>query len=286
MDSIKKKMEKLSTETQMAERRISQYEEIKLKNELEAEKFEEQLRNVQKKIQTMEGQYDACSEDLFNQTIRLEELEKKLSNAEGEVSGLRSRHILLQENVERQEERLAKATLELAGACRNADTCVKKRQELENGNSCNEEGIDSVEKQLKDAVFMHTESERKYEDISRKMATIEADAQRGNERADGAESKIAALEEELRVVGNNLQTLEVGEEKSRLREEKLQNQIMELQVKLKAAEYRDEQATMNIQRMNVRIDQVEEDLLAEKMKIKRVSDEVNQTFDDMLNMCD
>ncbi len=26
----------------------------------------------------MEGQYDACSEDLFNQTIRLEELEKKL----------------------------------------------------------------------------------------------------------------------------------------------------------------------------------------------------------------
>ncbi len=38
---------------------------------------------------------------------------------------------------------------------------------------------------------MHTESERKYEDISRKMATIEADAQRGNERADGAESKIA-----------------------------------------------------------------------------------------------
>ena len=35
-------------------------------------------RNVQKKIQSMEGQYDACTEDLFNQTIKLEELEKKL----------------------------------------------------------------------------------------------------------------------------------------------------------------------------------------------------------------
>ena len=32
------------------------------------------------------------------------------------------------------------------------------------------------------------------------------------------------------MVGNNLQQLEVGEEKSRMREEKLQNQIMELQV--------------------------------------------------------
>ena len=47
-----------------------------------------------------------------------------------------------------------------------------------------------MEKQLKDAVFLHTESERKFEDISRKMATLEADGQRGNERADGAEKKI------------------------------------------------------------------------------------------------
>ena len=283
MDSIKKKMEKLANETAAAEARIAAFEDLKAKNEAEAEKFEEQLRNIQKKIQSMEGQYDACTEDLFNQTIKLEELEKKLGNAEGEVSGLRSRLILLQEHTERQEERLAKATLDLAGACRRADNCVKKRQELENANSSNEEGIDNLEKQLKDAVFMHTESERKYEDISRKMATLEADAQRGNERADGAEKKIKDLEEELKVVGNNLQQLEVGEEQSRMREERLQNQIMELKIKLKAAEYRDEQATMNIQRLNVRIDQVEEDLLAEKMKIKKVSDEVNQTFDDMLS---
>ena len=41
--------------------------------------------------------------------------------------------------------------------------------------------------------------ERKYEDISRKMATLDADAARGNERADGAEKKILDLEEELKV---------------------------------------------------------------------------------------
>jgi len=282
MDSIKKKMEKLANETAVAEQRIASFEELKAQNELEAEKFEEQLRLIQKRIQFMEGNYDICTEDLFNQSLKLEELEKKLSNAEGEVCGLRSRLILLQEHTERQEERLAKSTLDLAGACRRADNCVKKRQELENANSSNEEGIDGLEKQLKDAVFMHTESERKYEDISRKMATIEADGTRGNERADGAEKKISDLEDELKVVGNNLQHLEVGEEKSRMREEQLQNQIMDLQMKLKVAEYRDEQATMNIQRLNVRIDQVEEDLLAEKMKIKKVSDEVNQTFEDML----
>merc|ERR1719340_554183 len=47
-------------------------------------------------MQAMESAFDVCTEDLFNQTVKLEE------------------------NNEKQEERLAKATLELAGACQRA----------------------------------------------------------------------------------------------------------------------------------------------------------------------
>jgi len=284
MDAIKKKMEKLANETADAEARIAKFEEIKAANELEADKFEEQLRVVQKKMQAMESSYDVCIEDLFNQTVKLEGMEKKAGNAESEVSSLRSRLILLQENNEKQEDRLAKATLELAYSCKNADQAVRKRIELENGVSSNEESIDNLDKQLGDAKFTLSESENKYEDIARKLSTLEADAQRGNERAEGAEKKIADIEEELRVVGQNLQQLEVAEEKTFQREERLQSDIMELRIKLKAGDYRGEQAEMNIQRLNVRIDQIEEDLLGEKMKIKKISDQVNQTFDDMLNM--
>jgi len=284
MDSIKKKMEKLASETAEAEARIAHFEEIKAHNEAEAEKYEEQLRVVQKKMQAMESQFDVCTEDLFNQTIKLEEMEKKAGNAEGEVSSLRSRLILLQENNEKQEDRLCKATLELAGACKRADGAVKKRIELENEVSSNEEAIDGLDKQLEESKFTLAASESKYDDISRKLATMEADAARALERADAAERKIADIEEELRVVGQNLQTLEVGEEKTMQREETLQSQILELRHKLKGSDYRGEQAEFNIQRLNVRIDQTEEDLLSEKMKIKKVSDELNQVFDDMLNM--
>merc|ERR1711892_641589 len=284
MDAIKKKMEKLANETADAEARIAKFEEIKAANELEADKFEEQLRVVQKKMQAMESSYDVCIEDLFNQTVKLEGMEKKAGNAESEVSSLRSRLILLQENNDKQEDILAKATLELAYSCKNADQAVRKRIELENGVSSNEESIDNLDKQLGDAKFTLSESENKYEDIARKLSTLEADAIRGNERAEGAEKKIADIEEELRVVGQNLQQLEVAEEKTFQREEKLQADIMELRIELKAGDYRGEQAEMNIQRLNVRIDQIEEDLLGEKLKIKKVSDQVNQTFDDMLNM--
>merc|ERR1712002_967973 len=127
-------------------------------------------------MQAMESQFDVCTEDLFNQTLKLEEMEKKAGNAEGEVSALRSRLILLQENNEKQEDRLAKATLELAGACLRADGAVRKRTELENGVSSNEETIDNLDKQLSEAKLTLSDSESKYEDISRKMATLEADA--------------------------------------------------------------------------------------------------------------
>merc|ERR1712123_391170 len=140
-------------------------------------------------MQAMESAFDVCTEDLFNQTVKLEEMEKKAGNAEGEVSGLRGRLILLQENNEKQEERLAKATLELAGACKRADDSVRKRIELENGVSSNEETIDNLDKQLSESKITLGDSESKYEDISRKLATLEADAQRGNQRAEGAEQK-------------------------------------------------------------------------------------------------
>merc|ERR1712004_191202 len=99
-------MEKLSNETADAESRIAHFEEIKAQNEAEADKFEEQVRNIQKKMQAMESAFDVCTEDLFNQTVKLEEMEKKAGNAEGDVSSLKSRLILLQENNEKQEDRL------------------------------------------------------------------------------------------------------------------------------------------------------------------------------------
>merc|ERR1719147_347068 len=145
-------------------------------------------------MQAMESAFDVCTEDLFNQTVKLEEMEKKAGNAEGEVSALRGRLILLQENNEKQEERLCKSTLELAGACMRADQSVRQRIALENGVSSNEESIDNLDKQLSESKMTLSDSENKFDDISRKLATIESDAARGNNLAEGAEKKIKDIE--------------------------------------------------------------------------------------------
>jgi len=258
-------------------------EELRQNNDL-ADKFEEQLRTIQKKMQTLEGQFDCSTEQLFEVGLKLEQKEKAYSSAEGDVGGLSRRALLIEEEVERSEERLAKAVTELAGQSQRADAAIKKRQQLENLNSANEEQGDKLESQLKEDKFTMAESERRFEDIARKLATMEGELERSLDRCNSGEKKISDLEEELRLVGQNLQQLEVSEEKALQREEGLQTQIKNLALNLKAAVNRDESATMNIQRMNIRIDQIEEDLLNEKLKIKKVSDDLDSTFESMLRL--
>ena len=189
----------------------------------------------------------------------------------------------MEEDVERSEERLAKAVTQLANHSIRADMAVKTRQHLENLNTVNEDRSDKLETQLKEDKYTLAESERKYDDIARKLHGKEEEMKRGDERCTLGEQKIINLEEELRVVGQNLQQLEVSEEKALKREENYQNQLKTIMDSLKNAENREENATMNIQRLNIRIDQVEDDLVNEKMKIKNVSDDLNKIFGNMLS---
>ena len=55
---------------------------------------------------------------------------------------------------------------------------------------------------------------------------------------DVGENKIVDLEEELRMIGENLKALEVAEEKAQQREEEYKKQIKQLSEKFKNAEAR------------------------------------------------
>merc|ERR1712141_679835 len=90
-------------------------------------------------MQTLEGQFDCSTEQLFEVGLKLEQKEKAYSSAEGDVGGLARRALLIEEEVERSEERLAKAVTELAKNSIRADSAIKQRQRLENQNSANEE---------------------------------------------------------------------------------------------------------------------------------------------------
>uniref|UniRef100_A0A8D8C4F3 Tropomyosin isoforms a/b/d/f n=2 Tax=Culex pipiens TaxID=7175 RepID=A0A8D8C4F3_CULPI len=70
-----------------------------------------------------------------------------------------------------------------------------------------------LEAQLSQAKLIAEEADKKYEEVARKLVLMEQDLERSEEKVEMNESKIVELEEELRVVGNNLKSLEVSEEK-------------------------------------------------------------------------
>jgi len=182
-------MFKLAGETETATAKANKFEEEGDGYKREADKIEQQLANLTKKFQSMESQYDCVIEDLFNATIKLEEKEKVAANAEADVGSSSRRILLMEDDADKSENRLAAAISGLLRASIRADEQIKARTQLLQDISTNEEDIDELENQLKDAKIVLLESERKYEDISRKNNNLEAESARANERADNEEKK-------------------------------------------------------------------------------------------------
>merc|ERR1712234_43689 len=110
---------------------------------------------------------------------------------------------------------------------------------------------------------------------------VEADLERAEERAETGESKIVELEEELRVVGNNLKSLEVSEEKASKKEESFSTQLRTLTAKCKEAEARAEFAERSVTKLQKEVDRLEDDLVNEQDKFKAITEELDATFAEM-----
>ncbi|CAH4022910.1 unnamed protein product [Pieris brassicae] len=228
----------------------------------------------------MEKYKDECEE--YHKRLQVEIMRRE--EAESEVAALNRRIQLLEEDLERSEERLATATAKLAEASQAADESERARKVLENRSLADEERMDALENQLKEARFLAEEADKKYDEVARKLAMVEADLERAEERAETGESKIVELEEELRVVGNNLKSLEVSEEKANQREEEYKNQIKTLTTRLKEAEARAEFAERSVQKLQKEVDRLEDDLVSEREKSKLLQEEMEATLHDIQNM--
>merc|ERR1712130_514951 len=94
-------------------------------------------------------------------------------------------------------------------------------------------------------------------------------------------TQIIELEEELKVVANNLRSLEVSEDKANKRESHYKEEIKRLTVKLKQSETRSEFAERSVLKLQKEVDRLEDELLGEQEKFKAITEELDQTFAEM-----
>merc|ERR1719228_2508938 len=74
-------------------------------------------------------------------------------------------------------------------------TSERGRKVIENRSLKDEERLELQEIQLNEAKNIAEDADRKYEEVARKLVMVEADLERGEERAELAESKCTELEE-------------------------------------------------------------------------------------------
>ena len=120
MDAIRKKMQSLKSETDQLLATIARYEEETKEANQKFEKNEIDIRDLGKKINGYEVEFDETNDKLIKALSALEEKEKSLKNAEEEVSALSRRIMLMEEEAKKADSSLAETVTKLALASKDA----------------------------------------------------------------------------------------------------------------------------------------------------------------------
>jgi len=240
------------------------------------------IRDLGKKINALESEFDTTCNSLLANESKLGELDKELGKHEEEISALNRRQQLLEGENKQTDEKLAATVLNLAQTSKSADSILKQVKFAESKNMNNEVSIEEQDKSCKEAAKMKRDSEHKLEELSRRLGVMEEELKKTEERANSADQKVLDLEEELKMIGDNMKQLEVSEENALKREEVYKGKISVIANKLKMTINRTEYGEKSITKLNHRIDEIEDDIVRQKQKIMKISNELDETFDDMI----
>jgi len=282
MDAIRKKMHSLKVETDGFKSHCQKLQEDITEKNKASDKNDATIRDLSKKIGNIEANLEEAIEGLNKTNSTLEEKEKEYGTAEEDVGTASRRVVLMEFEAKDADTRLGEKVFALALKSKEADAILKKVRYFESKTMNNEVTIEDQENDNREASSYKRDSEKKLDEITRRLGVMEDELKRSLERAAIAEDKLIKIEEELRAVGENMKQLEVSEEKAVSREEKYKEQIRLLMGRLKAADARAEYGEMNITKLNIRIDDIEDEIIREKIKIQKVSNELGDTFDDMM----
>merc|ERR1712126_141935 len=204
MEAIKKKMQAMKVEKDNLCDRCDVVEQQSKEAHIRQEKAEEEFTELTNKARTLEIDVDKYGEKLAAQVMAEEAKVAQVAAAEAEFNRLNRRVAELEEDLEITEQKYTIAIQKYDRAATEADDSDRMAKVLANRAE---------------------EADKLYDEAQKKMQAAEASLEVNGERADVSEYKIIVLEEELKVVANNLKSLEVSEDKANQRESYYKSEI-------------------------------------------------------------
>jgi len=281
MEAIRKKVQAMKVEKDNLCDRMDAVEQSLKEAKIRQEKAEEESTELNNKAKQLEIEVDVYGEGLSKQVMERERQEAQVLAAEAEFNRLNRRVQELEEDLETTENKYVIAMQKYDKAATTADDSDRMAKVLQNRSQEDEKKMSTLADQLKDAQKKAEDADNKYDDASKKMTQCEGQLEVDGERADISEFKIVELEEELKVVANNLKSLEVSEDKANQRETYYKDEIKKMTAKLKQSETRAEFAERSVQKLQKEVDRLEDELVGEQEKFKAITEELDQTFAEM-----
>merc|ERR1712001_140531 len=281
MEAIKKKMQAMKVEKDNLCDRCDEVEQKCKEAHIRQEKAEEECTELSNKAKTLEIDVDKYGEKLSQQILAQEAKEAQVEAAELEFNRLNRRVGELEEDLEITENKYTIAIQKYDKAATEADDSDRMAKVLANRAVEDEAKMTNLAKELSDAQKRVEETDKCYDEAQKKMQLAEASLEVNGERADVSVFKIIELEEELKVVANNLKSLEVSEDKANQRESFYKSEIKRLTTKLKQSETRSEFAERSVVKLQKEVDRLEDELVNEQDKFKAITEELDATFAEM-----
>ncbi|XP_015171265.1 PREDICTED: tropomyosin-2-like isoform X4 [Polistes dominula] len=278
MNAIKKRLQTLKVEKDLAIDKADVCDRQAKEAIRKEEKLKDGVRELAKKFIQMEHDLQVSKKQLKKSIKSLELKESIYIMTQSELAILNRKMQQCAEDLEKSEEKRLVVQNKLTEAMETAEDAKRICKVLENRSKLDEERMDQLTAQLKEARLIAEDADIKSDEISRKLAFVEDELEAAEDRVKSSEGKIAEREDELFIVGNILKSLEVSEEKANRRVEEFKAQLKELKVKLKLAEKRAIIAEQAVKVLVKELDSREDYLFKEKEKYRYMCNDMDSTF--------
>ncbi|VDP26636.1 unnamed protein product [Schistosoma curassoni] len=240
---------------------------------------------VKKKIKEMQTELEKLQFDVIAEDEILRQETALREKAEAEVAAMTRRIRLLEEDLEVSSSRLTETLTKLEEASKTAEESERGRKDLEIRSIADDERLNQLEDQQKEAKYIAEDADRKYDEAARKLAIAEVDFERAEARLEAAESKIVELEEELRVVGNNMKALEISEQESAQREESYEETIRDLTERLKASAEIEKDLEERLSVLTHHVKEAEQRATEAERQVSKLQNEVDHLEAEIFTHC-
>ncbi|KAJ8673985.1 hypothetical protein QAD02_005247 [Eretmocerus hayati] len=278
MEAIKKKIAALKQEMDAANEKVEACEVKQKQENMRADMIYDEVRDLEKKLVQMEKDYAVSKNNLETSSAELERCEKAYTKAEQDRTSMTKRVQELETIMFKKEEMRLSATVKLARATELTDDARRMCKVLEERSRLDEERMEKLTSELKDARLLAEDADTKSDEVAAKLGAVEEELEAAEERVKTSEAKIIEREDELFIVQNIVKSLVVSEEKANARVADMKDQLKELKKRLKLAEKRAIIAERTVKKLLKEVDFKEDELREEKEKYKALCDDLDSTF--------